>query len=62
MGSVLPYDLFLISLVLGSTIALPYALYIGNKTESRELPFGPFLIIGLLLVFLFKVEIRNLLF
>lgn len=61
MGSILPYDLFLVSIMLASTIALPYAMYISYKKSKRELPFGPFLIIGLFIVFLFKNDIINIL-
>lgn len=61
MGSILPYNLFLISMALGSSIALPYALIFTQKKEKKELPFGPFLVIGLLVVFLFKNDIINVL-
>lgn len=61
MGSILPYDLFLVVLMFASTIALPYAIYISYQKSRRELPFGPFLVIGLLIVFLFKNDIIDLL-
>lgn len=58
MGYVLPFQEFLIALVLGSTLALPYAFYITRKEGSNgELPFGPFLALGLLIVFLFQNDI-----
>ena len=58
MGYVLPFQEFLIALILGSTLALPYAFYITNKKVSNgELPFGPFLALGLLIVFLFQNDI-----
>lgn len=59
MGTILPYNLFLLSMVLGSFIALPYALSLTKKESSGELPFGPFLLIGLFIVFLFKNDIMN---
>jgi len=52
MGSILPYNLFLTSLVLGSMSALPYALYISITKKTNELAFGPFLVIGLLITYL----------
>ena len=62
MGSILPYNLFLASMVLGSFIALPYALSLSNSKDSNgELPFGPFLLIGLFIVFLIKNDIMDLL-
>lgn len=61
MGSVLPYNLFLISLVIASVSALPYALYISFKKETNELAFGPFLAIGLLVAFLFQSNITEIL-
>ncbi len=61
MGSILPYNLFLISLVLGSFAALPYALYISVTKKTNELAFGPFLAIGLYITFLFRSQILNFL-
>lgn len=61
MGSVLPYQLFLASLISGSFLALPYALLETSKTSSHELAFGPFLGLGLLLVFFFKNDIMGVL-
>ena len=55
MGSILPYNLFLISLIGGSILALPYALITTQKTKSHELSFGPFLVLALLIVFLLKL-------
>ena len=58
MGYILPYQEFLIALILGSTLALPYAFYITSKKGAgKELPFGPFLALGLLIVFLFENDI-----
>lgn len=61
MGSILPYNLFLIALISGSFFALPYAIYTSSSKNSRELAFGPFLVLGLLVVFLFKNDIINML-
>ncbi len=64
MGSILPYQLFLTALVLGSMSALPYALYVSLFKKTNELAFGPFLMIGLLLAFLgqnYILEFLNLL-
>jgi len=64
MGSILPYNLFLTSLIIASSSALPYALYVSVSKKTNELAFGPFLMIGLLVTFLFQeniLEILNLL-
>lgn len=58
MGSILPYNLFLIAIIIGSLVALPYAL-IMSLYKKKELPFGPFLALGLFIVFLFKNGIAN---
>ena len=60
MGYLLPYQLFLVALIIGSTTALPYAFYINKKKTSEELAFGPFLMIGLLIAFLFQNDIINM--
>lgn len=64
MGSILPYNLFLISIVIGSSCALPYALYISLAKKTNELAFGPFLVLGLYITFLLQnpmLEFLNLL-
>lgn len=61
MGSVLPYNLFLISLVIGSMSALPYALYISLTRKTNEVAFGPFLTIGLLATYLLQNPILEVL-
>lgn len=61
MGSVLPYNLFLIALVVASMSALPYALYTSLSKGSHELPFGPFLALGLFITFLFESHITEIL-
>ena len=61
MGSILPYNLFLLALIGGSFLALPYALVSTQKTKSHELSFGPFLVLSLFIVFLLKDDIINVL-
>lgn len=61
MGSILPSQLFLSSLFVGSCVALPYALFSTNIKKSKEFAFGPFLMIGLLIVFLFQNDIIKIL-
>lgn len=61
MGSLLPYNLFLFSLIVASMSALPYALYESLSKRTSELAFGPFLMIGLLFTYLFKAPILEFL-
>ena len=42
----------IIYIVLASFLAFPYALYITFKNKDNMLPFGPFLVSSLLIVFL----------
>ncbi len=61
MGSILPFNLFLIALIIGSLTALPYALYISLFKKTNELAFGPFLTLGLFVTFLFQNNILDFL-
>ena len=53
IGVVLGIRLGLTSLVLGSFIALPYATYYVSKKQEKEIPFGPFLIFSVFIIFMF---------
>lgn len=61
MGVILGFKLALISLILASFIALPYAIYLIIKKQGKEMPFGPFLITSLLIVFIFSPYINDFL-
>ncbi len=61
MGSILPYGLFLFAILIASCVALPYAVVSSEIKKSHEFAFGPFLAIGLLLVFTFQSEINQIL-
>ena len=58
-GLALGIRLSFISLVLGSFLAFPYALYYVFANKEREVPFGPFLIMGMLIIFLLQSHITN---
>lgn len=51
-GMVLPYNLFLTSLMISCFLAMPYALILTYKKKEVEVPFGPFLAFALLVTFL----------
>jgi len=62
IGIVLGFKLSLVALIFSSFLAFPYAfavMYLGNK---KELPFGPFLVAALVIVFLFMNKFANLIF
>ena len=60
MGITLNFNLALISLIIASFIALPYALYLLKFNEQKEMPFGPFLITSCLIVFILSEPLNNL--
>lgn len=51
-GMLLGIDLGIVYIVLASFLALPYAIYVTLKNKDNMLPFGPFLVSSLLIVFL----------
>ena len=60
-GFVLGIRLSIVSLVVGSFLAFPYAVYFSLSNKQKEIPFGPFLIVGLYLVFIFMEPINSFL-
>ena len=65
IGVTLGIKLGLVSFVIGSFIALPYALFYIAKKKEKEIPYGPFLILAVYLVFVFMAPLSyliNLLF
>lgn len=60
VGIILGFRLGLIALILSSFLALPYAItnmYLNNK---KELPFGPFIVGSMTLIFIFSTKFMNL--
>lgn len=57
IGCTLNIQLALVSLVLSSFLALPYASYYVFKKQEKEIPFGPFLITGVFITFVFQKAI-----
>ena len=53
--------LAIISLIIGSFLAFPVAIFYSLTGKDKEIPFGPFLVSGLYIVFLFMEPIRNFL-
>ena len=60
-GMLVGIKLGIIYIVLASFLAFPYALYITFKNKDNMLPFGPFLVSSLLIVFLNMYTINQVL-
>jgi len=50
-----------ISLICACLLAFPYAIYITFKSKKREMPFGPFLIAGVFITFIYMDAINEIL-
>ena len=59
-GMLLGIKFGIIYIVLASFLAFPYALYITLKNKEHMLPFGPFLVASLLIVFLNINTLENI--
>ncbi len=60
-GFVMGIRLAIVSLIIGSFLAFPIAIYYSLTGKDKEIPFGPYLITGLYFVFLFMEPIRHFL-
>jgi len=60
IGVILNLKLGLVAIILSSLLALPYALATMMMSKEKEVPFGPFLIGSMALVFLFAEKFTNL--
>ena len=60
MGCTLGLKLGLAALIIGSVLALPFALFYIAKKQEKEIPYGPFLILAVYLVFVFMSPISYL--
>ena len=58
-GVLVAIRLSVVSLCLGSFLSFPYALYYSILDKKKEIPFGPFLILGLFVVFVFMEPINT---
>lgn len=57
-GFVLEIRLSILALVVGSFLAFPYAIYCSISDKQKEIPFGPFLVMGLVIVFMFMEPLK----
>jgi len=60
-GAALGVSNGLFSIFIGSLIALPVSLIVMNKTNKNMIAFGPFLLLGVLIIYLLKLDILSIL-
>ena len=60
IGLILGLRLGLVSIILSSLLALPYAVAALLLNKDNEVPYGPFLIASMAIVFLFMDKFNNL--
>jgi leader peptidase (prepilin peptidase) / N-methyltransferase len=60
IGAILGIRLGFINLIIGSIIALPFAFIYIRQKKQEEIPFGPFLILGTFLCFVFMEPLSSL--
>ena len=60
LGMTIPIILSIFSVALSAFIALPISLFIYIKNKDKAIPFGPFLVVGFLLMSLFKIDYETL--
>ena len=60
IGLILNFKLGLVAIILSSLLAMPYALGVMMLSKNKEVPYGPFLIGGLGIVFIFMEKFNNL--
>lgn len=58
-GFTLGIRLSIIALTIGSFLAFPYAVYLSLSKKNRAIAFGPFLVTGLYLTFVFMPAINE---
>lgn len=59
-GLVLGFPLAIVSIFLGSIIGLPISLVLVHKSSNHEIPFGPFLSAGALILLLAQIDFSTI--
>lgn len=62
IGVVLGVKLGLVAFILSAFIALPYAVMVSFKNKEGIVPYGPFLISSLIIVFIYMEQFKNMLY
>lgn len=61
LGILFNYQSIIATIFLGSILALPYALFVTFLKKDNIIPFGPFLSIGAIIIFISKLNNLNIL-
>ena len=59
-GMYLGFELAIITIFLSSFIALPYSLIVLNKNKEHIVPYGPFLAIAALILYLSQIDFMSI--
>lgn len=59
-GLVLGFPMTIVSIFLGSFIGLPISLILLHRKRGEEIPFGPYLSLGAIIVYLLKISFDNI--
>ena len=59
LGLTRPIMSSFLSLILATLIAFPISLYLLLSKKDKIIPFGPFLVLGTLIIFLMKIDINT---
>ena len=59
LGMTLPLILDFVGVIVATLLAFPIAVFFLIKHKDKMLPFGPFLIAGFLLIYMFKIDIND---
>jgi len=57
IGQILPIASSMFSLFLSAALALPLSMFMLVKNKNKTVPFGPFLVVGVLITFMLKLNI-----
>lgn len=60
-GLMFGFPMSIVSVFIAAIVGLPISLIVIKKNSSHEIPFGPFLAIGAILIVLLKLDISTLL-
>lgn len=61
VGLILPSFLSIVVVIIASFIALPVSIYLYIRNSENVIPFGPFLVLGLLVLYFMKINTTDLL-
>jgi prepilin signal peptidase PulO-like enzyme (type II secretory pathway) len=60
LGLVNGYEMSVIAIFMAAIIGLPISIFMFYKNESSTIPFGPFLAVASLIIFLFEINITDI--